>query len=140
MKSIRGFVGENKGALCDWIRQVIKYGLVGLAGTLLSLAIYLPIVWFNEDLYLLAYTLCFVVSVLFTYLLNNSFVFDKKEKGHVKPLIKAYTSYGITFLIGSVVLYISVHFFAVPATIAPVLILFVTVPINFLLNRFWTFQ
>ncbi len=140
MKPIRMFINENKAVLLDWIRQVIRYGFVGFAGTLLSLAIYWPIVWIRKDLYLLAYTICFVVSVSFTYWLNNKFVFSKKEKGHAKPLMKAYISYGIAFLVGSVLLYTLVHFFDVSETIAPVLILFVTVPINFLLNRFWTFK
>lgn len=140
MKSIKAFTKNNKTVLLDWIRQVMRYGFVGLAGTLLSLAIYLPIVWIEEDLYIFAYTLCFVVSVVFTYFLNNKFVFEKKEEGHVKPLIKAYISYGIAFLVGTLLLYILVHFFKVPPTIAPVLILVVTVPINFLLNRFWTFK
>lgn len=140
MKSLRVCINDNKVVLFDWIKQVIRYGFVGLAGTLLSLAIYLPIVWIREDLYIFAYTTCFVVSVVFTYFLNNKFVFDKKEQGHVKPLIKAYISYGIGFLIGTVSLYVLVHFFEIPATIAPVLTLGVTVPINFLLNRFWTFK
>lgn len=140
MKSLHVCINDNKVVVFDWIKQVIRYGFVGLAGTLLSLAIYLPIVWIREDLYIFAYTTCFVVSVVFTYFLNNKFVFDKKEQGHVKPLIKAYISYGIGFLIGTVSLYVLVHFFEIPATIAPVLTLGVTVPINFLLNRFWTFK
>ncbi|HZK38746.1 MAG TPA: GtrA family protein [Clostridia bacterium] len=140
MKSRRLFIGDNKSVLLDWIKQVIRYGFVGFAGTLLSLAIYWPIVLIREDLYIAAYSLCFLVSVLFTYWLNNKFVFAKKERGHAKPLLKAYTSYGIAFLVGTVFLYILVQLFEVPATIAPVLILFVTVPINFLLNRFWTFK
>lgn len=134
------FFQNNKTVLLDWIKQVMRYGFVGFAGMLLSLTIYLPIVWFNEDLYLFAYTLCFIVSVSFTYLLNNKFVFEKKEKGHVRPLIKAYLSYGVAFVIGTVALYISVHFLGVPATIAPLITLLVTFPINFLLNRFWTFK
>ncbi len=140
MKSLHVCINDNKVVVFDWIKQVIRYGFVGLAGTLLSLAIYLPIVWIREDLYIFAYTTCFVVSVVFTYFLNNKFVFDKKEQGHVKPLIKAYISYGIGFLIGTVSLYVLVHFFEIPATIAPVLTLGVTVPINFLMNRFWTFK
>ena len=140
MKSLHVCINDNKVVVFDWIKQVIRYGFVGLAGTLLSLAIYLPIVWIREDLYIFAYTTCFVVSVVFTYFLNNKFVFDKKEQGHVKPLIKAYISYGIGFLIGTVSLYVLVRFFEIPATIAPVLTLGVTVPINFLMNRFWTFK
>lgn len=140
MKPLRIFISDNKTVLLDWIKQIIKYGFVGFAGTLLSLAIYWPIVLIREDLYIAAYALCFLVSVLFTYWLNNKFVFSKKEKGHVKPLIKAYASYGIAFVVGTVFLYILVDFFEVPATIAPILILFVTIPINFFLNRFWTFK
>lgn len=140
MKSVKAFINDNKTVLLDWIKQVMRYGFVGLAGTLLSMAIYLPIVWIKEDLYIFAYTLCFVVSVLFTYFLNNKFVFEKKEEGHVKPLMKAYVSYGISFLVGTLLLYLLVNFLDVPATIAPVLTLVVTVPINFLLNRFWTFK
>lgn len=116
------------------------YGIAGLISTLVSFSIYYSIIWINDDLYILAYTICFAVGVLVSYFLQNKYVFKKTEKGHKKALIKAYISYGTTYILGTVAIYITVEYLGVSSVIAPFFNLFITVPINYLLLKFWTFK
>lgn len=89
---------------------------------------------------MVGYIVGFIVSVLNAYYWNNKYVFKKSEKGNVKPIIKTYVSYGSTFLLGLGLLYILVDCLKISGIIAPVINLAVTIPINFLLNKFWAFK
>ncbi len=121
-------------------RQFFRFGLVGLSNTAISLAIYYIFIFINKDFYLIGNTVGFIVSVLNAYYWSNKYVFQKSVKGHAKPLIKTYLSYGITFLIGTGLLFTLVTFLQVPEIIAPLIILIVTIPMNFLLNKYWSFK
>jgi putative flippase GtrA len=112
---------------------------VGVSNTLISLAIYYIFVFISKDLYNVGYTVGFVVSVLNAYFWNNKFVFKKSQEGNTKPLIKTFISYGSTFLLGMVLLNVMVKHFGISEYIAPIINLLITIPINFLLNKFWVF-
>ena len=122
------------------IRQFIKFGIVGVSNTLISLAIYYIFIFISKDLYNVGYTVGFVVSVLNAYFWNNKFVFKKSGKGNTKPLIKTFMPYGSTFLLGMVLLNVMVKHLEISEFIAPIINLLITIPINFLLNRFWAFK
>jgi putative flippase GtrA len=80
-----------------------------------------------------------VVSVFNAFYWNNKYVF-KNEAYWLKSLLKTYVSYGAAFLIGSALLYIFVDVCSVSKNIAPLLILIVSIPLNFFMNKFWTFK
>lgn len=122
------------------MKQTVKYGLVGAFSTLVSFAIYYSIISINKALYILAYTICFLVGVLISYFLQNKYVFKKTEKGHKKALIKAYISYGATYILGTAAIYVMVEYLGVSSAIAPLFNIFITVPVNYLLLKFWTFK
>jgi putative flippase GtrA len=122
------------------LSQFIKFGLVGVSNTFVSLATYYIFVFISRDLYIAGYTVGFIVSVLNSYFWNNRYVFKKTEKGNAKPLLKTYISYGSTFLLGLALLYLMVDYLGVSSLIAPVLILAVTIPLNFILNKYWAFK
>jgi putative flippase GtrA len=130
----------NKEDFIQLCRQFIRFGLVGLSNTAISLAIYYIFIFIDKDLYLIGNTVGFVVSVLNSYYWSNKYVFQKSEKGHLKPLIKTYMSYGITFLLSTVLLFCLVEYLQVPETISPLIILIITIPMNFLLNKYWSFK
>jgi len=121
-------------------RQFIKFGLVGVSNTLISLAIYYTFVLISKDLYIVGNTVGFVVSVLNAYFWNNKYVFKKSQKGNAKPLLKTFISYGCTFLLGTGLLYLMVDIIGISEFIAPIINLIITIPINFLMNRFWAFK
>lgn len=140
MKLLEKFNIRSKEDFIAFIKHIMMYGLAGLISTLVSFAIYYSIIWINDDLYILAYTICFFVGVLVSYFLQNKYVFKKTEKGHKKALIKAYISYGATYILGTAAIFVMVEYFGIPSTIAPLFNIFITVPINYLLLKFWTFK
>ena len=121
------------------IKQFIKFGIIGVSNTLISLGVYY-LLYFLGINYLIANTSGFIISVLNSYYWNNKFVFKKTSKGHIKALIKTYISYGSTFLVSMFLLFILVQVFNIPETIAPIICISITIPFNFLINKFWAFK
>lgn len=120
-------------------KQFIKFGLVGISNTLISLGTYY-LLYFLGINYLIANTIGFVVSVLNSYYWNNKYVFKKTQSGHLKPLIKTFLSYGSTFLLSSFLLFVMVQHLGIPEIFAPIITLVITIPLNFLINKFWAFK
>ncbi len=120
-------------------KQFIKFGIVGISNTLISLSIYYIFVFISLKLYLVGNTVGFVVSVLNSYYWNNKYVFKAKERDHIKAIGKTYLSYTITFLLSTVLLFIMIELLGIQETIAPIINLSITVPLNFLLNKYWVF-
>ncbi len=135
---------ESKHDFKKLIVQFIKFGIVGVSNTLISLAIYYVLVYFNCN-YIVANTLGFIISVLNAYYWNNKYVFKSKEKANgakdkVKQLVKVYMSYGVTFLLSTVLLYVMVDLMHISEYIAPIINLCITVPLNFVMNKLWAFK
>ncbi len=134
-----GLLEKNPRLTPESFRQFFKFGIVGLSNTALSLLIYYVLVAVDLD-YLLANVAAFVVSVLNAYYWNNRFVFRKSTAGHLRPLLKTYLSYGATFLVSSGLLYVMIDLLGISKMIAPILNLTVTIPLNFLANKYWAFK
>ena len=121
--------------------QFIKFGIVGVSNTIVSLVTYY-IFTFIGVYYMIANSAGFVTGTLNAYYWNSKFVFKKEAKKSGKKkesLVKTYISYGISFLLSSLLLYIQVNFLGISQTIAPIINVMITTPINYLMNKFWTF-
>lgn len=119
--------------------QFVKFCLVGVSNTLISFGVYCIFVLINKDLYLLGNAAGFVVSVLNSYIWNSRFVFKKQDE-RIKTIIKTFLAYGTNLLIGTALLYVFVDVLRISEFIAPILNLAVTIPLNFLLNKFWVMK
>jgi putative flippase GtrA len=82
----------------------------------------------------------FLVSVLNAFLWSKKFVFTESKKSPRQQLVRLYLSYGMTFLLSLGLMYTMVDILGISQLVAPLLNLFVTVPLNFLLNKFWVFR
>lgn len=123
--------------------QFIKFGIVGVSNTLVSLAVYYIFLWVDSRLYLWGNIVGWVISVANAFYWNNKFVFGKSgesEKAFLKKLGMTYLSYGATFLLSTVLLYLEVDILNWSAVFCPILNLLISIPLNFLLNKFWTFH
>lgn len=129
----------NKENYFSVIKQFIKFGIVGISNTFISLLIYYALIYFKTN-YILANTVGFIASVINAYYWNNKFVFKKSDEGNVKPLIKSFISYGMTFLLSTIMLVVLVRNLGLSEISAPIINLLITIPLNFLLNKFWTFK
>jgi putative flippase GtrA len=139
--SLRQWIEENPKGKLLW--QFIKFGLVGLTNTALAYAIYSLILLLGGH-YLVGSIVSFVVSVAWSFLLNNRFVF-KKQNGETrtwwKTLLKTYLSYGLTgLLLANGLLYVWVDLLKISPYLAFFLNLIITIPTNFFLNKLWAFR
>lgn len=132
----------RKDRLLLLVQQFVKFGIVGIINNAISLAVYYSVIYFNSELYLVGNALGFLVSTLNAYLLNSKFVFRPKERKVFSKvqLVKTYAMYTFSLCISMVFLYVLVQWLSVSEKIAPICSLMVTVPLNFLLNRFWVYK
>ena len=133
------------------VKQFVKFGIVGFSNTIIGYLIYcvtlqfLRLVgWFQStDLYI-AQFMMFVLSVLWSFYWNNKKVFvleDGATRNIWKALIKTYLTYAFTSLIlAEFLLFIFVTYCGMSEYIAPIVILVVTVPLNFLIQKYWAFK
>lgn len=123
--------------------QFLKFALVGLSNTLIAYLVYAFCVYIGLH-YLLANAIAFAVSVLNAYYWSNRFVFRKGEgesRSAIWTLIKTYLAYGSTGLVlASVLLWLYVDRFGISEYIAQLLVLVVTIPLNFIINKYWSFK
>lgn len=146
--------------------QFIKFGLVGVSNTAISYGIEMLCYYvlfkntkFIGILNLLALLgistdgnnvkivittiIAFVVSVSNSYFWNNRYVFGSGKKSfseHFKTYFKTFVCYGITGLILSPIIKILLTKISVPFFIASLGALVITIPLNFVMNKFWAFK
>lgn len=120
--------------------QFIKFGLVGLSNTLVSWACYYLFLWIDEDLYMVGSVVGTIVSIANAFFWNDRFVFRGGREGRWKRLCKTYISYGGTSILSNLLLWLEVSLLGVPKAVAPVVNLIVTIPLNFIINKLWTFK
>lgn len=135
---LNGFEDRKDGI----ILQFIKFGLVGVSNTLVAWACYYFFLWLNDDFYMVGGIVGTIVSIANAFFWNDKFVFksDNKEwQSRLKRLGKTYVSYGATSLLGLILLWAEVRFLGISKAIAPPVNLLITIPLNFLMNKYWTF-
>ncbi len=123
--------------------QFIKFGIVGISNTILGLSIYYIFVWINKDLYQVGNVVGWLISVAWSCYWNNKFVFTQEKNGWkllLKRLWKSYISYGVSLLLSIILLYIQIETLKWSERIAPLVNLLITIPLNFIMNKFWTFR
>lgn len=134
---------QNKTDLYKLLWQFFKFGLVGVSNTAVSMAVYYLFLWINPDLYMLGSVLGTILSIFNAFIWNDLFVFTgnpKDFKSVMRRLGKTYVSYGGTSLLSIILVWVEVNLLYVDKLYAPILNLFITIPLNYLINKFWTFK
>ena len=94
--------------------------------------------------YLIAQVIAFVLSVLWSFYWNRKYVFNSEDGEAVpwyKALIKTYISYAFTGLfLNTVLAVLWVQILGISKMIAPIVNLLISVPLNFIMNKFWAFK
>ena len=125
------------------VYQFIKFGIVGVSNTLIAYIAYSICVYIGIH-YLIANAIGFFISVLNAYYWSDRFVFKKGEgesRSAIWTLAKTYIAYGSTgLLLASILLYLYVDKLHISEYIAQLLVLVVTIPLNFIINKFWSFK
>ena len=135
----------------DALMQFVRFGIVGVSNTLISYVIYTASLLVFQRLeifqgtdYVIAQVISFVLSVLWSFYWNNKKVFVKQEgeeRSVIKSLLKTYVTYSFTGLfLSSALLVVWVEYMGISEFLAPLLNLIITVPLNFVINKFWAFK
>ena len=133
------------------ILHFIRFGIVGVSNTVLSYILYVTALWILRKMailqdidYLVAQIIAFILSVLWSFYWNEHKVFTLKEgqkRSRWKSLLKTYVSYSFTGLfLNSILLIAWINWLGISEYIAPVINLLISVPLNFLINKFWAFK
>jgi len=120
--------------------QFIKFGLVGISNTAVGLGIYYLFILINPALYQVGNVIGWTLGVLNSVFWNRKFVFKDSTVHPLKILGKSYLAYGGSLLLTVALLHIQIEWIGIPAAIAPLICLIFTVPLNFLVNKFWAFR
>ena len=132
------------------IIQFIKFGIVGVSNTLVSYLLNL-LCLFLLDKYDVAYdcvianTVAFVLSVLWSFYWNERFVFTEKQDSYqsnrLVRLLKMYLSYGFTgIILNNVLSLLWLSLLGIPNLIAPLTNSPIGVPSNYASNKKWMCQ
>ena len=146
--------------------QFIKFGIIGAFNTVVSYTVYsISYHLFNFSAQI-SNVFGFVISVFSAFLLQGRFVFNDGGEKRVwwKVLIKTYASYAFTGLVltsfllwlwldlidlgqyfGTASVYLSevginMSGTDIAASVAPFMNMVITIPLNFLINKFWAYK
>lgn len=133
------------------LMQFVKFGIIGISNTVVSWGIYMVSLLmlkraeiFPAVDYLIAQAIGFLLSVLWSFYWNNRFVFTLEKgakRSFWKALLKTYISYSFSGLfLNSILLWIWIQIFGLSEYLAPILNLLISVPLNFIINKFWAFK
>ena len=159
---------QNKRTFFSALLQFVRFGLVGLLNTVLNYIIYNFCYYVLNTGVHIANLAGFMITVFIAYLLQSRFVFRQDEAAEKrvwwKVLIKTYASYSFTGLfltelllllwinvlnigqyLGEVCVWLSgfginLNQYDLAASLAPLLNLVITIPLNFIINKFWAYR
>lgn len=123
------------------VMQFIKFGIVGISNVIVSYGVYLLLTFWGIN-YIIANIVSFLCGNINSFIWNNKLVFTNTKK---HKLIQVYfkqlwTNAFTGVVVNNILLYILVTYLGIDKIYAPLLILIITVPINFWLSKFWVYK
>ena len=144
LKKLSKLFGAENSATCKMVLiQFIKFGLVGISNTAVSMGTYYIFLWLSSDLYMIGSIVGTILSIANAFFWNDKFVFTSNAndwRSKLKRLGKTYVSYGGTSILSNVLLWVEVTVFSISKSLTPIVNLMVTIPLNFVINKLWTFK
>ena len=129
--------------------QFLMFGIVGVTNTIISYVLNVLVLLAMRPFevswdYVVGNIVSFVLSVLWSFYWNNRFVFtveDGKQRQVGKALLKTYISYGFTgIILNNLLSWLWINILGISKYIAPLINLIISVPLNFIINKFWAFK
>ncbi|EEL85090.1 TPA: GtrA family protein [Bacillus nitratireducens] len=119
------------------MEKFLKFGLVGVANTLITIISYVILVKLGMN-YLAANTLSYSIGVANSYYWNKNWVFQSNGKD-LSIFIKFLTVNLIVLAFNTLILFILVSKISINEFIAQIFAIGIGMMINFFLNKAWTF-
>ncbi len=129
------------------VMQFVKFCFVGVLNAVVYYSVYVGTLLmlrrfglFSVWDYEIAQIAGFAVSVFAAFCINRKLVFTDHGTEFLRPLLRFYLSYAFTGLfLNSVLLYLWTRL-GISEFIGPVINIFISTPLNFVLNKLWTFR
>lgn len=123
------------------IIQFLKFCIVGLSNTGITYGIYYVLTYLGVS-YLLSNTIGFFVGMINAFFWNSRFVFKlDSQKNKFISFAKMTLSYSVTsLLLSNLLLFVFIERLSISKYIAPIFVLFLTTPLNFIVNKYWSFS
>ena len=118
--------------------RFLKFGMVGVGNIVVYFLICYLLLWMDIN-YLLASAIAWSGSVLHAFFWNRRYVFSFHGVWW-KALFKSYVSYSASFLVGLLLIFLLVEQVGISEMWAPWMTFVITVPLNYILNKFWAFR
>ena len=128
--------------------QVILFAVVGFSSALVNLGVYNLALWGLRSLgwlprfdFLVAQFFGFVISVAWAFFLNRRYVFRTPGAPWKESLWKVYVVYSVTGIgLSSLLSLLWVPVLHIPKEVVTILNDTLCFPVNFLLNKYWSFR
>ena len=140
---------NDQNELAESLAQFVKFCMVGVTNTILSYGINVLVLKslqpyeFSWD-YIAGNVIAFVISVAWSFYWNNKYVFvagEGQRRNSLLALLKTYISYGFTgIILTNVLSYIWIIILDISKYITPLINLVISIPLNFIINKFWAFK
>ena len=130
--------------------QFVKFCIVGASNVIVAYTINITTLKTlslkNKDLsydYVIANTVAFILSVYWSYFWNSRKVFSMshaRKADRRRTLLRTYACYGFTgIILNNILSTFWIKGIGISKYISPLLNLFITIPINFLTNKYWAY-
>ena len=140
MKNLFAKLGiHNRADFWAFVKQFIRFVIVGLSNTAVSFVVHYALLFAGVH-YVIAGTVAFIISVINAFFWSRKFVFKDCEDHVLVQLGRTYAAYGFSFALSLGLSILMVEVLKISPFIVPLILLFITVPLNFLVNKFWTFR
>jgi putative flippase GtrA len=119
--------------------QFLKFCVVGLFNVGITLAVYYLLVWTGCSPYI-ANTAGYFAGLVNAYIWNLRWVFQKSGKNSKAIVLRFLCVYIFSYFLSQGIIYFCVDVIRAGKMIAPLAGTAVTTPINFFVNKYWTFR
>lgn len=140
---------EDDEGLAETIIQFAKFGIVGVSNTAISYILNVLVLkllepWHVPWDFVAGNLVAFLLSVAWSFYWNSKFVFRTEKfsiKQTLETLLRTYVAYGLTGIVLSNILsWFWIEIVSISKYIAPLINLIISVPLNFIINKFWAFR
>lgn len=120
------------------IRKIVKFGIIGVINTLLFFTLFFLFFNIIKFHYLLATTISYFLAIINSFAFNKKWTFESNGNSR-KEFIKFCFVNCIAIIVNSLVMFLLVDKIGLNPWFAQVLTICVTMCVNYLGNRLWTF-
>ena len=126
--------------------QFVRFCMVGVTNTLIAYVLNVGTILLLSRYglswdYIAGNIVSFLLSVLWAFYWNRKYVFCAGDQPVWGMLLKTYLSYGFSgIILTNILSWFWIEWLNISKFIAPMINLIITIPLNFIINKYWAFK